>query len=147
MKATNYIKFKLQDYLSSPLFNNESRNLLFRLHTRTVIGIKSDFKGIYSDTTCPLGCGQSDTLQHILSCTVLKRYHTSTCISSDTKYEHIFSDDTKKQKSITELFRQLLEIRNEILSQPVAARTGPMHDGSVTTVLQSSNSLLLVGNK
>ena len=136
MQAINYIKFKLQDYLSSPLFNNESRNLLFRLRTRTVIGIKSDFKGIYSDTTCPLGCGQSDTLQNILSCTVLKRYHTSTCISSDTKYEHIFSDDTKKQKSITELFRQLLEIRNEILSQPVAARTGPMHDGSSTTVLQ-----------
>ena len=58
MQSIDYRTFKLQDYLSSPLFSNESRNLLFRLRTRTVNGIKSDFKGIYTDTTCPLGCGQ-----------------------------------------------------------------------------------------
>ena len=106
MQAIHYRIFKLQDYLSSPLFNNESRNLLFRLRTRTVIGIKSDFKGINSDTTCPLGCGQSDTLQNILACTVLKRYHASTSIGTDIEYEHVFSEDTKKQKRMESTQRQ-----------------------------------------
>ena len=61
------------------------------------------------------------------------------------KYEDIFSEDVRRQKSITEMFRQLLEIRNVILSQPVAHTTGPVHNSNVSTVLQS-NSILLVGN-
>ena len=137
-----YKTFKLQEYLASPLFNNESRNLLFRLRTRTINGIKGDFKGLYTDTSCPMGCGVSDTIQHLLTCMVLRRYHTSTNISiSDSKYEDIFSEDTRKQKCITELFRKLLEIRSEVISQPVVTRTGPMHNGSNsnTTVLQSDN--------
>ena len=111
MDSLSYKTFKLQEYLASPLFNNESRNLLFRLRTRTINGIKGDFKGLYSDTSCPMGCGVSDTIQHLLTCMVLRRYHTSTNISiSDNKYEDIFSEDTRKQKCITEMFRQLLEI-------------------------------------
>ena len=38
MKSLKYNSFKLQDYLCNPLFGNESRNLLFRLRTITVIG-------------------------------------------------------------------------------------------------------------
>ena len=81
MQLINYKTFKLQYYLFNPMFNNESRNLLFRLRTRTVSGIKSDFKGIYSDTTCPMRCGQDDTIPHILSCTVLGSHQKSTNIS------------------------------------------------------------------
>ena len=47
MKLMEYRTFRMQDYLSSPMFNYEERNLLFRLRTRTVCGIKSDFKGVY----------------------------------------------------------------------------------------------------
>ena len=133
MQLIEYKTFKLQDYLCNPMFNNESRNLLFRLRTRTVNGIRSDFKGMYSDTRCPVGCGKDDSIPHLLSCTVLK-------------YDDIFSEDVHKQKSITEMFRQILEIRNELLSQPVAVPTGPMHNSSNVTVLQSNNSMLLVGN-
>ena len=43
MDNLRYDKLELQSYLSSPMFNNESRNLLLRLRTRTVNGIKSDF--------------------------------------------------------------------------------------------------------
>ena len=81
MQLINYKTFKLQYYLFNPMFNNESRNLLFRLRTRTVSGIKSDFKGIYSDTTCPMRCGQDDTIPHILSCTVLGSHQKSINIS------------------------------------------------------------------
>ena len=147
MQLINYKTFKLQDYLCSPVFNNESRELLFRLRTRTINGIRSDFKGIYSDTRCPVGCGQVDSIPHILSCTVLGRLHKSTNISlCNMKFEDLFSEDVQKQKSITEMFRQLFEIRNEILSQPVAVTTGPMHNSSdVTTVLQSNINYVTCG--
>ena len=147
MQSLSYETYQLQEYLHSPLFDNESRNLLFRLRTRTVSGIRCDFKGIYSDTSCPVGCGQSDTLQHILTCVVLGSVYHSTDINiCDTKYEDIYSDNIKKQKSITEMFRKLLEVRNEIISQPVAVQTGPVHSSSTGTALQNNNSLLLVGS-
>ena len=45
-----YKKYQRQEYLISPIFNNESRNLPFRLRTRTVSGVKNDFRGLYQDT-------------------------------------------------------------------------------------------------
>ena len=104
-----------------------------------------DFKGLYTDTACPVNCGQEDTIPHLLSCTILRRYHTSTDISiTDSRHEDIYSEDVRKQKAITEIYKQLLHIRNEIISQPVDS-TGPMHS-SRDTALQSNNPLLLVGN-
>ena len=147
MQSLSYETLQLQEYLNSPLFNNESRNLLLRLRTRTVNGIRCDFKGIYPDTSCPVGCGQSDTLQHILTCVVLGSMYRSTDISiSDTKYEDIFSDNILKQKPITEMFRRLIQIRNNLISQPVVLQTGPVHSSITSTALQSNNSLLLVGS-
>ena len=62
----------------------------------------------------------------------------------DCRHEDIYSEDVRKQKSITEIYKQLLQIRNEIISQPEAT-SGPMHSSS-DTALQSDNQLLLVGN-
>ena len=127
MDGLKYSKLELQPYLSSPMFNNESRNLLLRLRTRTVGGIRTDFGQMYPDKTCPLGCGEEDTLQNVLTCTVLRSLHNSSEYSiSAVKYEDVFSSDIRKQKAVTETFRQLLQIRNEKISQPVAI-TGPMH--------------------
>ena len=127
MDGLKYQKLQLQSYLSSPMFNNESRNLLFRLRTRTVSGIRSEYGGLYSDKSCPLGCGDEDTLENILTCKVLLSSHSSTQISvGDIKFQDIFSSDILKQKQVTEMYRQLLQTRNEMTSQPVA-RTGPMH--------------------
>ena len=127
MDGLKYSKLELQPYLSSPMFNNESRNLLLRLRTRTVSGIRTDFGQMYPDKTCPLGCGEEDTLQNVLTCTVLRSLHNSSELSaSAVKYEDVFSADIRKQKAVTETFRQLLQIRDEKISQPVAM-TGPMH--------------------
>ena len=60
------------------------------------------------------------------------------------RHEDIYSEDVRKQKAITEIYKQLLHIRNEIISQPVDS-TGPMHS-SRDTALQSNNPLSLVGN-
>ena len=65
MKNLIYEKLELQPYLIEPIFNEESRNLLLRLRTRTVNGIKADFKGIYSEISCPLGCEEKNTLENI----------------------------------------------------------------------------------
>ena len=127
MDQLKYDKLEVQQYLTSPLFNNESRTLLLRLRTRTVNGIRADFRGLYADISCPLGCGHDDTLANILTCTVLRSHHTSAHASqSDIRFEDIFSLDIRKQKEVTELYRQLLDIRNKMTSQPVAS-TGPMH--------------------
>ena len=77
MSGINYSKFELSSYMKSPLFNSESVKLLLALRTRTVEGIRSDFKGLFPDTSCPLGCGKPDTLQNILACSVLTSLHTS----------------------------------------------------------------------
>ena len=134
MAGLAYKKCQVQEYLIS---------LLFRLRTRTVNGIKNDFIGLYSDITCPLGCGDTDTIQNILTCRALISQHKTSEISrSNIKHEDIYSDDVQK-KQVTELYRQLLQLRNEITSQPVA-NTGPMHSSNT---LQSLSSNLIYGGK
>ena len=129
MKNIIYNTFEEAAYLSSPLFNNESRKLLLALRTRTVPGIRTDYGALYADKMCPLGCGEEDTLPNILSCRILKeRYKTDeVIINSDIQYADIFTQNIRKQKEATELFRQLLELRYQILSSIPVANTGPVH--------------------
>ena len=47
MEGLNYSKFDKAAYMNSPLFNTESVQLLLALRTRTVNGIKNDFRGMY----------------------------------------------------------------------------------------------------
>ena len=127
MKNLNYEKLELQPYLSSPIFNEESSNLIFRLRTRTVSGIKNDFRGVYNEISCPLNCGDNDTLENLLTCKViLSQYKTDQLCHGRIGYTDIFSENITKQREATEIFRNFMEIRNKILSQQVAM-TGPMH--------------------
>ena len=128
MDGIKYEKFVKVEYLSSPLFNSESRKLLLALRTRTVNGIRNDFRGRYPDVKCPLMCDKDDTLQHILECVILKSQHTNNMISDgDIKYQDVFSSDVVKQKQVTELYRQLLDVRTNLLDSPPVAVTGPLH--------------------
>ena len=129
MQNLNYEKFELMQYLNSPLFTNMNRNLLLALRTRTVRGIRKDFKGLYRDTQCPFGCETDDTLQHILECIVIKQNHKSTeVIHASAKYEDIFSNDIIKQQNITELYNQLLETRDKIImNMSFVNNPGPVH--------------------
>ena len=116
MKLIKYEKFELTPYLNSPVFNNSNRILLLALRTRTVRGIRSDFGGLYLDKMCPLGCGDIDNLENILSCRVLRQHHKSNEIShTDIRYQDVFSADISKQQKVTEMYNQLLEIRNTII--------------------------------
>ena len=108
-------------------FLNIKYNLL-ALRTRTLRGIKNDFQGLYTDIKCPLKCGEDDLTKHILECRVVKaRHNTSEMCNDDVKYEDVFSRNVLKQKQATELYRQLLDIRDEMLNSQPEAVTGPMH--------------------
>ena len=73
-------------------------------------------------------CADTDTIPHILECAPLQQSMISQNVTIDTaKYEDIFSPDVSKQKHVTELFIQLLEIRERILNSPPVAVTGPVH--------------------
>ena len=77
MDEINYSKFELQNYLHCPLFGSEQAQMLLALRTRTVRGVKNDFRGMFQDVLCPLGCGKTDTLNNILTCTVLQKHFKS----------------------------------------------------------------------
>ena len=99
------------------------------LRSRTVRGIRNDFRGMYPDNLCPLDFGDVDTLQNVLTCSVLKQYHTSKGVTDrNVEYTHIYSEDIFKQQKVTELYNQLLDVRNKVIqSTPVAYITGRMH--------------------
>ena len=114
--------------MTSPQFTFDNASLLLALRTRTVRGIRNDFGGLYPDKTCPLGCGEMDTLQNILTCAVLKQKHVSKDMStSEMQYEDIFSSNIVKQQQVTELYRQLLDVRNNILNSLPVDAAGPVH--------------------
>ena len=136
MKNIEYERFDIVPYLKSPLFNDEKRSLLLALRTRTVRGIRNDFRGLYKSNTCPLECGEIDTIENILTCSVLRNYHRSNEVTTEViKYEDIFSQDISRQQKVTELYYQLINTRNKIIqSIPVASNTGPVH-GQNSTIL------------
>ena len=45
----------------------------------------------------------------------------------DMKYQDVFSADVVKQKQVTELYRQLLDVRANLLDSSPVAATGPLH--------------------
>ena len=91
--------------------------MLTALRTRTVRGIRNDFRGMYTDTECPLECGNTDTIQHILSCSALSQYMSSQSITQNKlDYKDIFSECIVKQKQITQLYIQLMGIREKLVS-------------------------------
>ena len=114
MEYLKYDRFEMSEYLKSPKFNTEDISLLLALRTRTVRGVRNDFGGLYPDKMCP----DLDTLQNILTCSVIKQHHTSADIStSDIRYEDIFCSDIVKQKQVT-----TLEHTEQYLDQPTSGR-------------------------
>ena len=77
---------------------------------------------------CPLGCGDIDTLQNVLTYKILLQQHvTQEITQSNVRYEDIFSSDIRKQKQVTEIYQQLLQIRDNILQSFPVTETGPVH--------------------
>ena len=127
-KKINYNKLELAQYMNSPVFSNDNTKLLLALRTRTVNGIRSDFSGMYSTLSCPLCGDHPDTLPNVLICNIMKKHQQTSVLSNSAfSYDDVFSQDVIKQKEITELFSELLKIREEIVNSTPVAITGPVH--------------------
>ena len=116
--------------MRSPLFDFQSVQMLLGLRTRTVRDIKSDFKGMFMDVKCPLGCDHDDTIPNILLCPAIQaNMHTKDVASSTVKYEDIFDTDVAKQRQATALYMKCFEIRETMLnSKPAASKLVPCID-------------------
>ena len=64
----------------------------------------------------------------MLTCSVLQNnLHSEKVSRQKVQYEDIFSPDIVKQKQVTELYIQLIEIREKLLNCSPVALTGPVH--------------------
>ena len=112
-----YTELELQAYLKNPCFTSDNHSTLYALRTRTVRGIRSDFGQMYSDHSCPLGCGDTDNLPNIIKCSVINnRLRSDRLATNCIKYEDVYSKDVLKQKEVTQVYTDLLRIREEIIT-------------------------------
>ena len=83
-------------------------------------GMKNDFRSMFTENKCPVSCDSTETLQHLLECSVLRQQHVSDNVTaSNVRYSDVFSSSITRQKQVTQLYSELLEIRNNLLdSQP-----------------------------
>ena len=57
----------LQEYLTSEIFSNQKCSIIFALKSKTLRGVKSNFKSVNPDNyLCPLCQRHPDTQQHVL---------------------------------------------------------------------------------
>ena len=101
--------------------SNDEVKLLFALRSRTVRGVKRNFKGVYKENLdCPLMCWGSndapitDTQEHMLVCSKLNKNSREIC-SNTVTYNNIFSSDVLKQKEMVKIFEKLIDKRNNLL--------------------------------
>ena len=116
IKDIEYQELKTQEYLTSPLFNDEEASILFSLRSRYV-DCKLNFRNKYKeeDLLCPWCMKEDDDQKHMLNCEVLNTHFSSSDVVDDKiMYEDIF-DVAKKQKRVTGIFKALIEIRKKQL--------------------------------
>ena len=106
----------MQQYMKSPIFTEAESILLLVLRTRTVRGIRADFPGMFPSRECPMvGCGEEDTLPHLLTCTVLLEHseeeRSRVC---RVEVEHLYSGTLGQQLEATKVFGLLLTTRAQM---------------------------------
>ena len=108
----SYEKLEISNYMNSLIFTSENTKLLLALRTRTVNGIRTDFKSMFSTLLCPLCDVHLDTLPNLLQCDLLRaKRRTDATSRNNVTFNDIYSSDIRKQKEITELYSDFLRIR------------------------------------
>ena len=131
VRDINYNKFEMQGYLKSPLFSKDDISTLFGLRSRTIRGIRNDFREMYKpDLSCPLCHQHLDTLPELLNCTTLQAGTQKLAESvqnsiKQTCHKDIFSNNILSQKQATETYTLLLNLREKILDTPPALQPWP----------------------
>ena len=113
-----YTKMHIQPHLTSPLFSNIEARLLFKIRTGFV-NCKSNFKYMCKENNmqCTLCNKHEDDQRHILECPNIRAILKSTEILSESiLYEDIYSDKVRKQKAITVLFSNCIQICEKLMN-------------------------------
>ena len=100
--------------------------VLFALRSRA-LNCKANFKNKFkeTDTLCPLCSREEDTQQHMMVCTELvKNLKSEKLAKGKIQYDHIYKDE-KKQMEVTELFKELIEVRNKLEEDIQAKQLDP----------------------
>ena len=107
-----YNKLEMQEYLKTDQITHKRKILLFKLRTKmTKVGYNFGRK-----TRCPV-CKidtEPDEQSHLLNCLVLK-LEISDILSSDNKYDDIFSNNIEKLNNVVLLFEKAIRKREELL--------------------------------
>ena len=54
---------------------------------------------------------------------LLKEFKSAKVIDGNIRYEDIFSEDAKKQKQVTAIYKELFELRNNIIEKTTSQAT------------------------
>ena len=133
IKHIKYETLKCQEYLVSSMFSNTDINTLFSLRSR-MIDCKVNFRNKHQDNN--LKCqfcntDSDDSQEHMLDCVSLgKRLEGKTVAKEKIRYEDLFKD-VEKQKQITQIYIELLEIRNKLQEEDQCQTLDPSTDPSV----------------
>ena len=111
--------FGPQEYLTSELFSNKTRKLLYNLRCKSVVGIRGSFRTQYKENVfCPFLCIQEDTQEHILCCPALMAHLSNfeQDLLTQVKYSDLFGT-LRQKKDVTGIFLNLLGIRTRLLEK------------------------------
>ena len=126
-----YSQYKIQPYMTSPLFTNKMVETLFNFRCSMINNIKGNFSSLYrGNMECKLKCHQGEDIQsHLLDCSVIKGQlgETEQEKVKSVLYDHMYGT-LEQQREVVLVLGRMLEIRDEILlreSLPVGIITGP----------------------
>ena len=105
-----YHNLKGMKYFNDPRFSTEETKLLFKFRTR-MFSVRNNFRNNYDSTLCPLCAKEVDSQEHLLTCSVIKCYH-STAIN----YEDIFSDDNNILQNVARELKKIVAIRQRLVA-------------------------------
>ena len=102
-----------QPYHTDKTVTTQERSVIFGLKSRSIRGIKSNFKSQYSDNTLCTICERSEDLQeHIGCCPVLLAIKPQ---EIPIIYKHIYGS-VEQQKKVAQQFIIYLQLRDELLA-------------------------------
>ena len=100
------------------MLSDKEVNLLFALRSRTV-DCNGNFKSKYKDMNiiCQYCKIYEDDQPHMLKCEITRKRLKSTAMMKEKyEYEDLFKD-VHKQKIVTEVFKEIIEIRKKLKDQ------------------------------
>ena len=125
-------ELKTAEYINSPRFSLEEKQLLFKLRSRT-LDVKANFRNQYKDHWC-ISCGLSlETQSHLLECPeILKKL--GYVVDKNKKHnENLIYGTLEEQEVIIKVYGDILKIRDEIQTKQIE-ETNPSVEGPLAHV-------------